>query len=240
MKKAGIFLGVALFCLAGYLVYLFEFKTYHVADAKVDVIAEEEYVIVLSDGSKIVLDGNGNLVRREQPFSSSEDEPAVVTPIFSVDKPDSDSASNKKVPEPESKVTTVANKKASPPKKTNSLSTPKKSNQIKEQYEAAFAALEEQSTDRLYKMVSLAKNEYLEKQANGQTISYPYFYNKYTSAASELEKQTDEFFYALIAQMKQDLKANGLPQSTTETYVQEYEKRKDKLRNQLLKNAADL
>ncbi|TWT03732.1 hypothetical protein [Planomicrobium sp. CPCC 101079] len=239
MKKVGVFLGVALFCFAGYLVYLFEFKTYDVADAEVDVVAEEEYIIVLSDGSKIILDEDGNLIRREKPLSETTGEPDERMPIFGTDKFDSDISNNGKISKEKAKVTPVANEKAASAEKRNTSDGKAMARQLKKQYEAAFEDLEEQSTDRLYKLVSLAKNEYLEKQAAGQSISYPYFYNKYTAAASKLEEQTDQFFYALINQMKQELKANNLPDSTADAYAKEYEKRKDNLRNKLLKEAAD-
>ncbi|TWT27863.1 hypothetical protein [Planomicrobium sp. CPCC 101110] len=239
MKKVGLFLSVALFCIAGYLVYLFEFKAYDVADAKVEIVAEEEYVIALSDGSKIILDEKGNLMRREQPVSNATDEPDERIPIFGTDKFAADTASNGKILREKTKVTPVANEKAASAEKRNSPDKKVKVGQIKAEYEAAFENLEKQSTDRLYKLVGIAKNEYLEKKATGQSISYPYFYNKYTAAASELEKQTDQFFYALINDMEKELKANNLPNSITDPYVKEYEKRKDSLRNKLLKDVAD-
>ncbi|QDY44741.1 hypothetical protein FK545_02105 [Planococcus glaciei] len=66
MKKILMLFGIVLICSAGYLIYLFGFKDYNVADAEVDSLTKEEYVIELADGSKIILDAHGNLIRHLQ------------------------------------------------------------------------------------------------------------------------------------------------------------------------------
>ncbi|MDN7241612.1 hypothetical protein QWY14_07395 [Planococcus sp. N028] len=242
MKKVGLFLGISLFCLGSYLVYLFEFKSYDVADAKVDAVAGEEYVITLSDGSKIILDEFGNLIRREDPHAAMGSQPDDRTLLFGLKEFKVNTVSNEKVKASKEKVepAVVAAENTVAHKNVTSINEKNKTKQIKQKYEAAFKVLEEQSTARLYTLIDLAKKELNEKQAKKQKISYPYFYNKYTTAASDLEKQTDQFFYALTKSMQQELKANGMPSSIANAYTKEYESRKDKLRRELMKKAAGI
>ncbi|WKA53860.1 hypothetical protein [Planococcus shixiaomingii] len=243
MKRIGLFLGIALFCLGGYLVYLFEFKSYDVADAEVDAVSGEEYVITLSDGSKIVLDEEGNLIRRENSGAAGESVPDDRALLFGLKDFKVKPVSNEKETASKEKITPTvvkAKENAVAHKKAVSFTDKEKTKQLKKKYEVAFKDLEEQSTARLYKLIDLARNEVHQKQANSEKISYPYFYNKYTAAASELEKQTDQFFYALIDSMEQELKANGMPNSIAKGYTTEYENRKEELRRQLMKKAAGI
>ncbi|MGI2327568.1 hypothetical protein [Planococcus sp. YIM B11945] len=248
MKKVGLFLGMALFCLGGYLVYLFEFKDYDVADAEVDDITNEEYVIELSDGSKIILDEFGNLIRKDEPVASSGDN----MDDFNLFKPREfmvDVFAAKMAPTKKIEVVAVANQKTAPVEKakasgakstTNSSTNSTSLKHIKQKYQSAMVDIEVQSKARIYDLIDVAKEEFHGKETKNKTISYPYFYNKYTAAAADLEKRTDQIFYALLEAMKQDLKANGYSESTADSYAQEYEKRKNKLRNELLKKAAGI
>src|SRR5690606_19944123 len=61
-KKIVLVLGIIFLSVAGYLVYLFQFKEYDVADEQVDEITKENYEVELPDGSKIIVDGDGNVI----------------------------------------------------------------------------------------------------------------------------------------------------------------------------------
>ncbi|MDN7244550.1 hypothetical protein [Planococcus shenhongbingii] len=248
MKKFLLLLGILLICGAGYLIYLFGFKDYNVADAEVDILTKEEYVIELADGSKIILDKNGNLLRHLQ-----EGDEAVKTEKFRKGMPYSES-SDLAVASVTSENTKTGDEKDSAAKGTDSKTGhyDKASNSAKSQkegitvkdiekkYEPAIADIERQANNSLNNLIDLAKNEYLEMEANDQKISYPYFYNKYSAAASKLEKRTDQIFYAVMDIMEQDLKSKNLPTSLSDTLSKKYESRKAQLRKDILKQTAGL
>ena len=99
--------------------------------------------------------------------------------------------------------------------------------QIKQKYQPAMNELEAQANARINGLVGRAKNEYSTKKANGESISYSYFYSKYTSAAAEAESRTDTVFYGVLNAMKSELKANGLAESHADSFIADYEARKD-------------
>ncbi|MDN3451562.1 hypothetical protein QMA09_15285 [Planococcus sp. APC 3906] len=108
--------------------------------------------------------------------------------------------------------------------------------QIKDRYDTALNGLEDTANDRLDSLVSRAKREY----QNDDNVSYARYYSKYTSAAEELENRADAAFYAIVAVMERDLKANGLAASHTKSVINEYENKKKQRKNALLKKAAGL
>lgn len=246
MKKFGIAFGIIVIALGAYIAYLFEFKDYDTTDAAVDEVAEEEYVIELADGSKIILDKYGNLIRHVTDEDGTEKIEAFTESFPSTERSDlavasvsSDNSGTKG-----SKVKTDASGKAAI--KSYAAFAGKKASkkmtvaQIRAKYDPAIAELEGQAHEKLDALIDLAVSEYLEMEANDQKISYPYFYNKYSSAASKLEERTDKMFYALMEVMKQELKKNGLPAAEAEKMSKEYEDRKNKLRRDILKQTAGL
>lgn len=244
MKKILMLFGIVLICSAGYLIYLFGFKDYNVADAEVDSLTKEEYVIELADGSRIILDAHGNLIRHLQGNDEAvqtekfrEGMPYSETTDPEVASVSSENGQQTKEQQKSSKEKAEA-KKAKNDKKSKGAKLTEK--EVRQNYEPAIADIERQANASLNNLISIAKNEYFEMEANDQKISYPYFYNKYSSAASKLEKRTDEVFYGLMAMMKKDLKANGLPDSLPKSLSKEYENRKDKLRRDILKETAGL
>ena len=106
--------------------------------------------------------------------------------------------------------------------------------QIKEKYEPSLVGLENTANERINALVSRAKAEYL----SDDSVNYARYYNKYTTAAEELEKRADTAFYAVVAVMKSDLKANGLAESHTKSVVDEYESTKKQRKSALMKQAA--
>ena len=105
---------------------------------------------------------------------------------------------------------------------------------IKSKYDPVFAGLEAQAEGRLASLVSRAKAEYTEKQANGESIDYGYFYRKYSSAAANLEEATDAAFYSTLAVVQNVLVANGFNKSYAADYESQYKARKAERRSELM------
>lgn len=105
---------------------------------------------------------------------------------------------------------------------------------IKDKYNPTFAALEGQADAKLNALIGRAKAEYVQKRENGEDISYGYFYNKYSAAASELEANTDAVFYGLLGAVKRDLERNGYAAGYADSFVSEYEQKKAARRNNIL------
>ncbi|MDN7244694.1 hypothetical protein [Planococcus shenhongbingii] len=108
--------------------------------------------------------------------------------------------------------------------------------QIKGKYETSLTRLEDTANARIDGLVNVAKNEY---QAD-KSPNYAEYYNKYTKAASDLERNMDAAFYAVVDVMKRDLKAHGFAEAHVKSVVNEYENTKKQRRNALVKKAAGL
>lgn len=246
MKKIGMVLGIIIIALGAYTAYLFEFKEYDTKDAAVDEVAKEEYVIELADGSKIILDKYGNLIRHVTGEDGIEKIEAFTEGLPYTEISDlavaSVSSENKGTNGLQTKTdaggnTAVKSIAALAGKNSKDKMTV---GDVRAKYDPAIADLEAQAHQKLEELIDLALSEYLEMEANDQKISYPYFYNKYSSAASKLEGRTDKMFYALMEVMKQELKIHGLPTAETESMSKEYEDRKNKVRRDILKQTAGL
>lgn len=242
MKKYGLLFGAVILILGGYLAYLFEFKEYDTSDAEVDVLTKEEYVIELADGSKIVLDKNGNLIRH---ITGTDGKVTTVDfadslPISQVSDGAVASVTSDSDKSSASKGDSGNAKKATAPEASKEKAVKASVKDIKKQYAPALANIEKQAYDNLDNLINLAKSEYMEMEANDQKISYPYFYNKYTGAAAKLEARTDKVFNGVMQIMEHDLKANGHSAETVESMHKEYEDKKNKLRRDILKETAGL
>ena len=108
---------------------------------------------------------------------------------------------------------------------------------IKEKYEPVMSSLQGQASSRVDALVGRAYSEYQSKQANGESVNYAYFYNKYTSAAAELESRTDKVFYQVVGVFQKELKANNLAESHAQSFITQYEKEKEARRSALLDKA---
>lgn len=242
MKKYGLLFAAIILLLGGYLAYLFEFKEYNTSDAEVDILTKEEYVIELADGSKIVLDKNGNLIRH---ITGADGKVTTVDvagslPISQVSDGAVASATSENAKSSAKKGESGNSSKAAESKAAKGKAPKASVKDIKNQYEPALANIEEQAYDNLDNLINLAKSEYLEMEANDQKISYPYFYNKYTGAAAKLEERTDKVFNAVMQIMEHDLKMNGHSMEIVESMHKEYKNKKNKLRRDILKETAGL
>ena len=108
---------------------------------------------------------------------------------------------------------------------------------IKGKYEPVMSSLQGQASSRVDALVGRAYSEYQAKIANGESVNYAYFYNKYSSAAAELEGRTDKVFYQIVGVIENELKANNLAESHVQSFVTQYEKEKEARRSALLDKA---
>ena len=217
MKKLKIFLSVTAVILlggAGYLLYMFKFKEYDVADESVKEIIEETYKVELPGGITIETKADGTIVEeegREEKGSSTESK-TDTTKI--------------------SKTSQVSNAVGS----TGSTTKPS-ADSIKEKYIPTFETLQAQADTKINALVARAKGEYNDKQANGEKIDFAYFYNKYMGAATNLESSTDSIFQAVMKAVEKDLVANGHDKSLAKSFQEEYEAKKKARRDSLLSSA---
>ncbi|MER2105646.1 MAG: hypothetical protein ABS949_01790 [Solibacillus sp.] len=249
MKKSikYILLGVLSLVLivGGYIFYELKVKQYDVADEKVDEIVNEAIELELPNGSKLKLDAQGNVieeveaeveveVEKEQYKLDGEDVVVEVVDgkVIAVYNRNHELIEHETIKvgstldNEDTKTTEV--KPAEDEKPTVAT--------IKANYAGSFAALEGQARGRLNGLIGQAKAEYSAKVANGETINYSYFYQKYYGAATGMEATIDGAFEALYAKLQQDLTANGYDGSHASSFRTQYESAKSSLRSQLLSN----
>ncbi|TQR12705.1 hypothetical protein [Psychrobacillus soli] len=218
MKKLKIFLIVALVIIlgaGGYLLYMFKFKEYDVADKEVSEIVGDPYKVELPDGSTLVIDEKGEIVEET---ATSE----VNTVATSGEKLDGKTA------EPGTDST------------TNTSSTEKPTvASIKDKYRPALEGLEAQADSKINALIGRAVSEYSGKKADGEKVDFGYFYNKYTAAAGDLEASTDTVFHAVLKAVEKDLAVNGYDKTYAQSFKDEYEATKKARRDGILKKALD-
>lgn len=266
-KKIVLVLTGILIAVAAYLIYVFQFKEYDTADSEVSEITRETYKIDLPDGSFIVLDEDGNLIESDgngsiptsgntnsNDSSSSENGSGTSGNSGSSDSSSGNSSNGTSGSSTSSGGTgnnssgstgSTGNSGGSSGSGSNnggSTGTPATTAtvaSIKQKYEPVMGSLQSQANGRIDALVGRAINEYQTKKANGESINYAYFYNKYSSAASELEGRTDKVFYQIISVIEKELKANGLAESHAQSFVSQYEAEKEARRDALLNKAVN-
>jgi hypothetical protein len=85
-----------------------------------------------------------------------------------------------------------------------------------------FLSLQSQANGKLDSLVGAAISEYQAKKANGVSISYSYFYQKYSSAGRALEDKTDSAFYYIYGALESELKKHGFDSSHAADFKQQY------------------
>jgi len=252
-KKLKIFLLILLIVIlatAGALLYFFKFKEYDVADEEVTKIIEDPYTLELPDGTTITLDENGDIVESagnaptpgtegtSSDGTSTEDSntDGTATDTTKVEGTTSDTTKVEGTTTPDKKVpaATTGNNSTTTDSPKSTVST------IKQKYIPTIENLESQAETKLNTLVSHAKTEYTTKKANGESISYAYFYNKYAGAAEGLEAKTDAVFKGVIKAVEKDLVTNGYDKSYAQNLVDEYNAAKKARKNSLLSKVTGL
>jgi hypothetical protein len=128
--------------------------------------------------------------------------------------------------------------------KTDSTATGVKNTSVKltaaaiiERYQPAFKNLESQADGKINTLLSYAFDEYQTKKANGEEISFFYFYSKYNSAAKKLEAGTDASFNYIYVSLVNDLEKAGYSASEAQPVKDQYTSMKKERRSALLNKA---
>ena len=258
-RKLKLFLLTALvvvLTIAGYILYEFKFKTYDVADENVDAILDEGYLLTLPDGSTVQVGVDGtilqqlisgefkvdgedtyvlienNQVVQVRDANGEEIEHSSIKPHYKVDKMEDTIIV---FADDGNKITVVPDSSNNTPSKQNPTVA-----SVKEKYTPSFKALEAQAETKIISLVSRAQAEYNSKKAEGESISFGYFYNKYMAAASEMEASTDAAFENLMRMLEEDLVHNGYNKSYAVSFRNEYEASKEALRSELYSKALNM
>jgi len=100
-------------------------------------------------------------------------------------------------------------------------------------YEPLFQALEDKALERLESLFEQAIKEYQEQEGDG-TLDRFVLTNKYIQAGRILESNVDEAFYDLLGSMESDLLREGHPTHILEEIKGTYEDAKDAKKRELL------
>lgn len=262
IKYSLLIIGCLVLVAGGYLFYELKIKEYDVVDAQVDEIINENITVDLPDGTKLVLDAEGNIVEEIAPATTNasvnefeikgEDvivqvENNIITAVLNKNHEPIEHETIKigqAVQETDGTVTIITEKEnvavipATPPSNTKlSVTQPVEKATvatIKSKYAGSFAALEGQAKGRLNSLISQAKAEYSTKVANGESVNYSYFYQKYYGAATAMESTIDASFNTLYARLQSELEQNQFDKTHAQSFKNQYEAAKSSLRSELL------
>lgn len=106
---------------------------------------------------------------------------------------------------------------------------------IKDSYRNKFKDLQANANRKMDNIINNAKKDYDQRQKNGGSISYLYFYFKYYGTIQSLEVKTNHSFNELINSLKQVLIKHGYSTANTNEFNAAYEKAKNTRRSSLLK-----
>ncbi|PIC86121.1 hypothetical protein CSV72_09905 [Sporosarcina sp. P20a] len=250
-KKLFILLSVviALIIVSGsYLLYIFQFKEYDVADDQIDNILEDPYDVVLPKGTKLVMDQTEGKLSKVHPVleeedweggqsdegttSSSDDDTELLSVTLS-----GDNADHSSIDRPSSISTwqddEVSNDDANSQKSTVKATVA----EIKKKYEPVFTNFHEQVDDKHNSVIDRVKDEYSIKKEAEKSFSYAYMYSKYMGVADTFEAKTDFMFNGIIESLEKDLEANGYSNAYSKSFRDEYEKGKKVRRDEIFNEA---
>lgn len=217
---------------AGTTYYFLNVKEYKTNDPKVSAIVKSDYKIQLPGDTA----NKGNFSKKE-----NGDSPEVLSQTQSQTQSGSPVASavNKADGNGTGKVNSVSvSTAASNAGSTNAGQSQKLTESaIIGKYQQVFGGLENQANAKIDALLSYAVDEYKQKKANGEKISYFYFYSKYNSAANNLEAGTDQSFNYIYNAMVKDLTASGYSAGDAQPIKDQYNSLKEQRRSALLNKA---
>ncbi|QOY37004.1 hypothetical protein AWH56_004985 [Anaerobacillus isosaccharinicus] len=109
--------------------------------------------------------------------------------------------------------------------------TPVTSNHIKEHYIAQFESLQNQALQELSQLVQVVIEDYTDKKANGEPISYLSFYQTYYPQLKQLESYIDAEFAEKYTQLEEELVQYGYSPDKALKFKEQFETSKqDKLK----------
>ncbi len=226
--------------------YFFKIKTYDVADEEVEKITKTDYEIILPDenGSSAIeekinetkkqaesSEPNKGSIKNEE-NSSGTNTAEANTAAANVSTSAAYSSTDKKTGNKSSsnQSSSLSDKETGSTSKDSGQDTVVKEvtvANIKEKYYLSFEYLQIQANSKIDALISQAYGEFQTKRNNGETISFSYFYQKYSSASASLESSTDAAFNIIYSALQDDLKKNGFSPSHANSFKEEYETAKD-------------
>ena len=246
----------------GYLFYELKIKEYDVADAQVDEIINENITVDLPDGTKLVLDSEGNIIEEVAPTSTNssinefeiegediivQTKDGIITAVLNKNHEPIEHTSIKigqKVQKTQDSIKIVTDNKeieVKPALSTGDTTTnsPTPTDKvtvasIKAKYESSFVALEDLAKSRLNSLIAQAKSEYNAKKASGESISYSYFYQKYYGAATKMEGTIDASFNTLYVRLENELAQNQFDKAHAQSFKDQYASAKSSLKSEIL------
>ncbi|PIC99906.1 hypothetical protein [Sporosarcina sp. P29] len=233
----------------GYLLYLFQFKEYDVADDRIEEILEDPYDVVLPKGTKLLLDhkdGKGDKLIKVHPVieeDKREGEQSEDETTFSFDDTGLSSATaagevagNSSVDRPSSLSTfedESPNADANNPMPTAKVTVA----EIKKKYEPVIISFYSQMYAKHHSVIDRVKDEHSIKKEAEESFSYAYMYSKYMGVADTFEAKTDFMFNGIIESLEKDLAANGYSNVYSKGFKDEYEAGKKERRDEILSEA---
>jgi hypothetical protein len=250
----------------GTIYYFFSVKEYDTEDAKIKEIIETVYDIILpgefvdeastseagsdsntvsNDGtnadSTVAVDDNGSTSDSSAASESSEetDENSNTESTNKGQTTTADSKTTNDLKEHENPSNTNDDASSNQEESNPTTPTPPKvtAESIKAKYRPVFESLQSQANGKLDALVGAAISEYKTKQANGESISYAYFFQKYSSAGRALEGKTDAAFYYIYGALENELIQHGLDASQAAEFKQQYAAAKNSREASLLEIA---
>lgn len=237
MKKWKISLMIIVLVLAGgagTLYYLMNGKDYKTADPKVDHIVKNHYKIQLPDSS------NTNVSQQKSNQTNQTEVPhQKINGPDTGRKTDNGQAVSQDVIKAGTLEAANSNhyrEVAEHGGKTAAVQQ-ETAESIIAKYSPSFNDLENQANNKLDSLLSYALQEYKTKKAKGETISYFYFYSKYSKAAKTLEANTDAAFNMIYNDLVKDLEKSGYSASLANPIKDQYLSQKKQRSSAILDKA---
>lgn len=108
---------------------------------------------------------------------------------------------------------------------------------IEQKYRPQFLGLQAEYESKLNRLLGSALAEYKQVKSSRSNTSLRQLAKKYISAGQALEAESDGQFYALLANMENELGAAGLPTTLTDQLRANYIRLKNERRKQILSMA---
>ncbi|KXH86880.1 hypothetical protein [Sporosarcina sp. HYO08] len=225
--------------IGGYLLYILKFKQYDVADEEVDTIVEEPYTIELP-GDEFSLEDQ-EVAEGDASNGTTNGEQTTSDESSTAGNQSQNPTQTGKSQTTTTTTTTTNNSSTRQP--TTSPAQPASKPTvaaIKQKYAPTFSNLEAQADQKLGALIGRAQGEYNAKKANGESVDYGYFYNKYAGAANALEANTDAAFHTVLNAVENDLVKHGYDKSYAQSFKSEYEATKKARRDGILDKVTGL
>jgi hypothetical protein len=235
----------------GTIYYFFSVKEYDTEDAKIKEIIETVYDIILpgeavdedstseavDDTDTVSNDGTNadSTVAANENGSTSDSGAASESSEEANENSHTESANGDHTTTADSKTPNDQKEHENPGNATDNSSSNQEESKpttpvppkvtaesIKAKYRPVFESLQSQANGKLDALVGAAISEYKTKQANGESISYAYFYQKYSSAGRALEGKTDAAFYYIYGALESELQKHGYDASQAAEFKQQY------------------